>query len=72
MHLLSNLGSDFVARVGIYEAFQLPLTLVMILCGLFLARHPIALFAKFENHISKLAHQPYLFGLGLWWGILIE
>jgi hypothetical protein len=60
MHLLSNLGGDFVARVGIYEAWQLPLTLLMLLSAVLIAKYPIGLFAKFENFAGKIADRPYL------------
>jgi hypothetical protein len=60
MHLFPNLGGGFVARVGIYEAWQLPLTLVMLLTAVFTTRYPIALFDRFENLIGKIADRPYL------------
>jgi hypothetical protein len=60
MHLWSNLGSGFVARVGIYEAWQLPLTLLMILTAGLITKYQIALLARFENLIGKIADRPYL------------
>src|SRR5271154_5436954 len=60
MHLLSNLGGDFVARVGIYEAWQLPLTLLMLLSAVLIAKYPIGLFARCENIAAKIADRPYL------------
>lgn len=60
MHLLSNLGGDFVARVGIYEAWQLPLTLLMLLTAILITKYPIALFARFEEVVGKIADRPYL------------
>lgn len=60
MHLLSNLGGDFVARVGIYEAWQLPLTLVMLLIALLITKYPLSLFTKAEHFISTIGDRPYL------------
>ena len=60
MHLLSTLGSDFVVRVGIYEAWQLPLTLVALLTAVFITKRPIGLFTGFEEFVSKIADRPYL------------
>src|SRR5271170_194276 len=60
MHSLSNLGGEFVARVGIYEAWQLPLTLFMLLTAALITKYPIGLFAKFEDLIGKIADRHYL------------
>jgi hypothetical protein len=60
MHLLSNLGGDFVARIGIYEAWQLPLTLLMLLTAALITKYPVALFSRFERLVGKIADRPYL------------
>ncbi len=60
MHLLANIGDDFISRVGIYEAWQLPLTLLMLLTAVLITKYPIRLFAKFENLVGKIADRPYL------------
>ena len=53
MHLLSNVGSEVVARVGIYEAWQLPLTLLALLIAALITKYPIGIFAEFENLVSR-------------------
>jgi hypothetical protein len=60
MHLMSNLGGGLVARVGVYESWQLPLTLLMLLVAALITKYPIGLFAKFEDLIAKIADRPYL------------
>ena len=60
MHLLSNLGGDFVARVGIYEAWQLPLTVLTLLIAALITKYPIGMFAEFENLVGKISDRPYL------------
>jgi hypothetical protein len=60
MHLLSNVGGEVVARVGIYEAWQLPLTLLTLLIAALITKYPIGLFAEFENLVSRIARRPYL------------
>jgi hypothetical protein len=60
MHLLSNVGSEVVARVGIYEAWQLPLTLLALLIAALITKYPIGIFAEFENFVSRIARRPYL------------
>ncbi len=60
MHLLSNVGGEFVARVGIYEAWQLPLTLLALLIAALITKYPIGIFAEFENLVSRIARRPYL------------
>src|SRR5271168_1188089 len=60
MHSLSNIGGEFVGRVGIYEAWQLPLTLLMLLTAALITKYPIGLFAKFETLVGRIADRPYL------------
>jgi hypothetical protein len=60
MHLLSSLSGAFVVRVGIYEAWQLPLTLLMLLAAALITKYPIGLFASFENLVRRSADRPYL------------
>jgi hypothetical protein len=60
MRLLSILGGEFVAKVGIYEAWQLPLTVLMILTAVLITKYPIGLFTRFENLVSRIADRPYL------------
>ncbi len=59
MHLLSSLGA-LDAKIGIYELWQLPLTLVMLLTAVLITKYPIALFAKFESFVGRIADRPYL------------
>ena len=59
MHLLSSLGA-LDAKIGIYEVWQLPLTLVMLLTAVLITKYPIALFAKFESFVGRIADRPYL------------
>ena len=60
MLLLSNVGGELVARVGIYEAWQLPLTLLALLIAALITKYPIGIFAGFENLVSRIAGRPYL------------
>ena len=60
MVLLSNTGLALVTRVGIYEAWQLPLTLLALLIAALITKYPIGLFAKFEYFVSIIAGRPYL------------
>ncbi len=60
MHSLSNLGGAFVARVGIYEAWQLPSALLMALAAVLIARRPIGQFQRLENLVGRIADRPYL------------
>ena len=60
MHLLPNLGGAFVERVGLYEAWQLPLTLLMLLAAAIITKNEIGLFVKIEDLIRKIEDRPYL------------
>src|SRR5579863_5183501 len=60
MPLLSSLFGGFVARVGIYEAWQLPLTLVMIVIAVLITKHPVSLFPRFEDFVTQIAGRTYL------------
>ena len=57
MHLLSHLSS--VERVG-YEAWQLPLTLLMLVTAALVTKYPIKLFANFEHLIGRTSGRPFL------------
>ena len=54
---MSHLSS--VERVG-YEAWQLPLTLIMLLTAALVTKYPIKLFANFEHLIGKISGRPFL------------
>ena len=60
MRLLSNLAGELVARVGIFEAWQLPLTLLALATAVLITKYPIRVFAGFERVISKISDRPYL------------
>ncbi len=60
MRLLSNLGGELVARVGIFEAWQLPLTLLALVTAVSITKYPVRVFADFERVVSKLSDWPYL------------
>jgi hypothetical protein len=60
MHLLSVLGDILAEKAGICEAWQAPLTLLLLLGGVLITKFPLGLFARFENLLGKIADQPYL------------
>ena len=60
MQLLSQFSHGFVQRYGLYEAWQLPLTVIMLFVAAIIAKYPTDLFVKLENLVSKIAQRPYL------------
>jgi hypothetical protein len=60
VHLLWYIPAQIVTRVGLYEAWQLPLTLLALLTAALITKYPIGLFAKFETLVGRIADRPYL------------
>jgi hypothetical protein len=60
MQLALHLAQEIIRRIGLYEAVQLPLTLVMLAVAIFIAKYPIRLFDTFEDLVGKIAQRPFL------------
>src|ERR1700758_4794942 len=60
MQLLSQLSHFFVQRYGLYEALQLPMTVIMLIVAILITKYPIELFVKLEDLVGKIAKRPYL------------
>jgi hypothetical protein len=57
---MSHVYSELVARIGVFEVWQLPLTLAMAVLAVVLARYPENLLARFESLIEAITRRPYL------------
>ena len=57
---IAVLGGELVAKVGIYEAWQLPLTLLALPTAALITKYPIGVFAEFEYLVSRISNRPYL------------
>lgn len=57
---IAVLGGELVAKVGIYEAGQLTLTLLALATAALNAKYPIGVFAEFEGLVIRISTRPYL------------
>ena len=57
---IAVLGSELVAKVGIYEARQLPLTLLALATAASITKYPIGVLAEFEDLVTRISNRPYL------------
>ena len=57
---IAVLGGVLVAKVGIYEAWQLPLTLLALPTAALITKYPIGVFAEFEYLVTRISNRPYL------------
>ena len=57
---IAVLGGELVAKVGIYEAGQLTLTLLALATAALNAKYPIGVFAEFEGLVTRISTRPYL------------
>jgi hypothetical protein len=57
---MSHIYSGLVLRIGLFEIWQLPLTLAMVVLAIVVARYPENPLARFEAFIGAIASRPYL------------